>query len=84
MAAFTGAKLLEEGLRLAGRDLTRKAAIRGLEEVQFNTGIFGVISYKPGNHTGDTGVFLVRPDEASGNFVPVTKWMRPTESGIMF
>ena len=84
MAAFTGVKLLEEGLRLAGRDLTRKSAISGLEEIQFNTGIFGVISYKPGNHTGDTGVFLVRPDEASGNFVPVSKWMRPTESGIMF
>ncbi len=84
MGAFTGVKLLEEGLRLAGRDLTRKSLISGLEEIQFNSGIFGVISYKPGNHSGDTGIFLVRPDEASGNFVPVTKWMRPTESGIMF
>ncbi|MGR3318518.1 MAG: ABC transporter substrate-binding protein, partial [Candidatus Anammoxibacter sp.] len=84
MAAFTGAKLLEEGLRLSGRDLTRKSFVAGLEGLQVNTGLFGVITYKPGNHSGDSGIFLVRPDEASGNFVPVTRWMRPTQSGIMF
>ncbi|MGR3178117.1 MAG: ABC transporter substrate-binding protein [Candidatus Anammoxibacter sp.] len=84
MAAFTGAKLLEEGLRLSGRDLTRKSFVAGLEGLQVNTGLFGVITYKPGNHSGDSGIFLVRPDEASGNFVPVTRWMRPTQSDIMF
>ncbi|MGR3219197.1 MAG: ABC transporter substrate-binding protein [Candidatus Anammoxibacter sp.] len=84
MAAFTGAKLLEEGLRLSGRDLTRKSFVEGLERLQVNTGLFGVITYKPGNHSGDSGIFLVRPDEASGNFVPVTRWMRPTQRDIMF
>lgn len=84
MAAFTGTKLLEEGLRLAGRDLTRRSLIDGMERVILNTGLFGVVSYKPGRHDGDAGVFLVRPDEASGNFVPVSKWMRPTDGGGLF
>lgn len=84
MAAFTGAKLMEEGLLLTGRDLTRRSFIHGLEKLQFNTGLFGIISYKPGNHSGDSGVFLVRPDESSGKFVPVTKWMRPAQQGMMF
>ena len=84
MAAFTGTKLLEEGLRLTGRDLTRKSLIDGMERLKINTGLFGIVSYKPGDHSGDSGVFLVRPDEATNNFVPVTKWMRPTQSGLMF
>lgn len=84
MAAFSGVKILEEGLRLTGRDLTRKLFIAEMEKLDINTGLFGAISYRPGNHDGITGIYLVRPDEAQGSFVPVTKWLRPIQKGALF
>lgn len=84
MAAFVGVKLLEEGLRLTGRDLTRESFIVGMEEVELNTGLFGVVSYRAGKHNGVSGVYLVKPDPAIGNFVPASKWLKPVQGGTLF
>lgn len=84
MAAFTGVKVLEEGLRLSGRDLTRKLFIKGMEGVELNSGLFGIVKYSPGDHRGVTGIFLVKPDPSVHNFVPATRWLRPTRNGSLF
>lgn len=82
--AFAGVKVLEEGLRLTGRDLTRRSFINGMERLRVDTGLFGVISYGRGERDGVSGVFMVRPDETTGNFIPVTKWLRPMQKGGLY
>lgn len=84
MASFVGVKVLEEGLRLTGRDLTRESLAIGLEKLELNSGLFGVITFKSGKHEGLSGVYLVRPDASVKNFIPVTRWLKPTEKGNMF
>lgn len=82
--AFAGVKVLEEGLRLTGRDLTRMSFIKGLEKLRVDTGLFGIITYGPGKRDGVSGVFMVRPDETTGNFIPATKWLRPMQGGGLY
>jgi branched-chain amino acid transport system substrate-binding protein len=58
MEGFVAAKVLVEGLRRAGRNLTREGFIRGLESMQrVDFGGF-LITYGPDDHTGSEFVEL--------------------------
>jgi len=58
--ALAAAKLLVEGLRRAGRDVTRARLIDALETIQgFKTGYLPPLSYGPRQHIGFTGALIV-------------------------
>jgi len=58
LEAYLAAKVLVEGLRRAGRDLTREKLIRTLEGIQgYDAGGYEV-SFSPANHNGSTYVDL--------------------------
>jgi ABC-type branched-subunit amino acid transport system substrate-binding protein len=58
MEAYLAAKVLVEGLRRAGRDLTREKLIRAMESMKrYDAGGFEV-TFSPDNHNGSTYVDL--------------------------
>lgn len=62
-AALASAKLLVEGLRRAGRDVTRESLIEQIESLyRFRTGLTPPLSFGPTRHAGTTGAFLLRVD----------------------
>jgi ABC-type branched-subunit amino acid transport system substrate-binding protein len=63
--ALAAAKLLAEGLRRAGRDLTRAKLIDAIETIQrFETDDLPTLSYGPRQHIGFTGAQIVPFDLA--------------------
>ena len=63
MAALASAKLLVEGLRRAGHDVTREAVIETIESLyRFRTGLTPPLSFGPNRHAGTSGVFLLKVD----------------------
>jgi ABC-type branched-subunit amino acid transport system substrate-binding protein len=59
-SALAAARLMVEGLRRAGRDVTRAKLIEAIESVQhFATGYLPPLSYGPRKHTGFIGAQIV-------------------------
>jgi ABC-type branched-subunit amino acid transport system substrate-binding protein len=68
MEAYCAVKVLVEGLRRAGRDLTRKRFVEALDSMhKFDLGDM-VVDYAPGHHTGSTFVEMTMIG-ANGNFL---------------
>ena len=56
------AKIMVEGLRLAGPDLTREGLIKGLETMtDFKTDVFGPITFGPDKHNGNNQCTIDAP-----------------------
>jgi ABC-type branched-subunit amino acid transport system substrate-binding protein len=79
VAALAAAKLLVEGLRRAGRDLSRLKLVDGLEALhRFDTGVTPPLTYGPNRRIGARGAHLVRIDLANQSYVPVGDgWFEP-------
>lgn len=72
IAAFAAAKLFVEGLRKAGRDLSRVRLVEGLESLyEFQTGVTPPLSYGPNRRIGARGAHIVTVDVDEKNYVPV-------------
>ena len=69
------AKLFVEGLKRAGRDLTRDSFIAALEGMKnWKNGILPPVSFSPANHLAQDAGFMV---EVKGNvFKPISGWIR--------
>ena len=71
-----------EGLKRAGKNLTREGLIDSLETFKgrpFNTrGLSGDIVYSSKSHKGGGSLRIFRADMKKGVFVPFTDWMRPS------
>ena len=75
IAAFAAAKLLVEGLRGAGRDLSRLALVDALEALYaFETGLTPPLSYGPNRRIGARGAHVVAVDLVKKSFQPVGGW----------
>lgn len=73
LEGFLNAKVLAEGLRRAGKDLTRKKFIRALETLkEHSLGIGNPIDYGPDNHQGLQYVFFTRIEK--GKFIFFSDW----------
>jgi len=70
------AKVMEEILKRAGRDLDREGFIEGMESIKnFDTGgLCGPIRYSPTNHKGGNTWKIFKADPDTGRFIPVTGW----------
>jgi ABC-type branched-subunit amino acid transport system substrate-binding protein len=72
LAALAAAKLFVEGLRKAGRDLSRVRLVEGLESLYgFDTGVTPRLSYGPNRRIGARGAHVVSVDLANQAYKPV-------------
>ena len=66
LVAFAAAKLVVEGLRRAGRDLSRIRFVEGLEELYaFKTGVTPPLTFGPNRRIGALGAHVVAVDIAN-------------------
>jgi ABC-type branched-subunit amino acid transport system substrate-binding protein len=76
MTAFSAAKLLVEGLKLSGRDLSREKLITALEGFyKFETGLTPPITYGPNRRIGCLGAYVVAVDIENKGFTPASDWL---------
>jgi len=72
LAALAAAKLFVEGLRRAGRDLSRTRLVEGIEQLyDFDTGVTPPLTYGPNRRIGALGAHIVTVDLANKRYVPV-------------
>jgi ABC-type branched-subunit amino acid transport system substrate-binding protein len=75
IAAFAAAKLLEEGLRRAGRTLNRLELVDALEALYaYETGLTPPLTYGPNRRIGARGAHLVTVDLMKKSYQPVGGW----------
>jgi len=73
--AFAAMAIVEEGLRQAGRDLSRERFARAIEGLhRFDAGPLPPISYGPGRRIGVLGGYVVAIEPQRG-FRPVSDWI---------
>lgn len=76
ISAYVAAKILIEGLKRVGKDLSREKLIQVLEGLhQYSTGLTQPISYGPNRRIGATGAYVVTIDLKEKQFVPVSGWV---------
>jgi ABC-type branched-subunit amino acid transport system substrate-binding protein len=76
ISALVAARILVEGLKRTGRDLSREKFIRSLEKLnEFQTGLTPSISYGPNRRIGARGSHIVTVDLEKKEFAPVGKWI---------
>ena len=73
LEGFINAKVIVEGLRRAGPELTRHGFRRGLESLRdFNLGIGAPLSFGTNGHQGLNSVYFTHAE--NGLWVPITDW----------
>ncbi|MBW2705466.1 MAG: ABC transporter substrate-binding protein [Deltaproteobacteria bacterium] len=81
ISAFVAAKILVEGLKRTGKDLSREKFIGSLEKLyEFQTGLTPLITYGPNRRIGTRGSHIVTVDLENKNFTPVGKWIDIADS----
>ena len=81
IATYAAVKVFVEGLKRAGRDLTRESLIASLEQLyQFATGVTPPISYARKRHIGSTGAHILAVDAKTRTFVTVRAAGTPSGS----
>jgi len=74
-ATIAAGRLLVEGLRSAGRDLSRARLVEALETIrQLDTGTAPPLSYSPNRRVGIHGAAILAFDPATGGLRPVRGW----------
>ena len=78
LTALASAKILVEGLKRAGRDLSREKLLEELEGLYaFHTGFTPSITYGPNRRIGATGAYIVSIDR-SATVSPIRGWIDPS------
>lgn len=76
VSAFAAAKILVEGLKRAGKDLSREKLIQSLEGLyQYQTGLTPAITYGPNRRIGANGAYIVAVDLKEKKFVAASGWI---------
>jgi ABC-type branched-subunit amino acid transport system substrate-binding protein len=77
IAALGSAKVLTQGLKIAGRSISRAALVAALEGLaNFDTGLTPRIGFGPNRRVGAPGAYIVAVDLAAQRFTQVTEWLR--------
>jgi len=75
-SARAAADVLIEGLRRAGRDLSREKLVDELESLRgFATGSIPPLTYGAARRLGARGAYIVRLDPREKRFIPEGKWI---------
>ena len=76
VSAFSAAKILVEGLKRAGRDVSREKLVAALEGFRrFETGLTPAITFGPNRRVGALGAYIVSVDLEKKQLVPVSSWI---------
>jgi len=78
---WVGAMLISEGMKRAGRNLTRDGLVDAMETIKdFNpNGLMTPITWGPKLREGGIGTRIVKADFEKKVFVPVTGWIIPSK-----
>jgi ABC-type branched-subunit amino acid transport system substrate-binding protein len=75
IVAYAAAKLLVEGLRRSGRDLSRLRLVDALEALYaYETGLTPPLTYGPNRRIGARGAHVMAVDLMKKTYVPVGEW----------
>ncbi len=78
VAAYCAAQVLVEGLKLSGREVSRKKLLNALQGLyDYNTGLTPKLRYGPNRRIGALGAYMVTLDKKTGQIKPVSDWMAP-------
>lgn len=76
LSAYSAARILVEGLKRAGRDISREKLIQTLEGfAEYTTGLTPVVTYGPNRRIGSTGAYVVTVDLEKKQFLPASPWV---------
>jgi ABC-type branched-subunit amino acid transport system substrate-binding protein len=76
ISAYTAAMILAEGLKRAGRDLSRERVVQELEGLtDFRTGLMPPISYNSRRRVGALGGYVLTLDPAARKLSPTGNWI---------
>lgn len=76
ISALCASKILVEGLKRTGKNLSREGLVSMLEKLyEFDTGLTPRISYDPNRRIGAFGAHVMRVDLQSKTFVPEGSWV---------
>ena len=74
--AYTAAKLLIEGLKRSGKNLSRENLVRALEGLyEYQTGLTPPITFGPNRRIGALGAYVIGIDLKEKKFVQVGGWI---------
>jgi ABC-type branched-subunit amino acid transport system substrate-binding protein len=77
ITALCSAKVLAQGLKLAGRAVTRRKFVTALEGLyDFDTGLMPRIGFGPDRRIGALGAYIVSWDSDKKQLRPVSGWLR--------
>ncbi|HEV2706220.1 MAG TPA: ABC transporter substrate-binding protein [Pyrinomonadaceae bacterium] len=77
LSALAAAKTLVEGLKRAGKDLSRERLITALEGLyDFETGVTPRLTFGPNRRVGAAGAHIVSIDPATKQFVVSSDWIK--------
>jgi ABC-type branched-subunit amino acid transport system substrate-binding protein len=78
VSAYCAAQVLVQGLKLAGREVSRKKLVTALEGLyDYDTGLTPKLRYGPNQHIGALGAYMVTLDKKTGQIKPASDWMVP-------
>ena len=76
--ALSSAKLMVEGLRRAGREVSREKLIEALEGFYgFSTGLTPAVTYNPNRRVGAIGSHIVAVDLKAKSLASTSEWVEP-------
>jgi ABC-type branched-subunit amino acid transport system substrate-binding protein len=74
--AYSAAKILVEGLTIAGKDLSREKLIGALEGMyDYHTGLTPTITFGPNRRIGAMGAYVVKIDLMEKQLLPASGWI---------
>jgi ABC-type branched-subunit amino acid transport system substrate-binding protein len=78
LLAYSGAILLEEGIKRSGRGVTRETFVDSIGNVwKFETGVTPPLTYTPNRRSGATGAAILGVDRETRRLVPAAPWREP-------
>jgi len=76
--AYSGAILLEEGLKRSGKGVTREKLVDSIGDVwQLETGVTPPLTFTPNRHAGALGAQILKVDPGTRRLLPATEWREP-------
>jgi ABC-type branched-subunit amino acid transport system substrate-binding protein len=76
--AYSGAVLLEEGLKRSGRGITREKFVDSIGNVwKLETGVTPPLTYTPNQRVGALGAAILKVDPETRELIPVDAWREP-------
>ncbi len=76
LSAYSAAKILVEGLKRAGKDVSRERLVETLEGLSgYATGLTPAVTYGPNRRIGATGAHVVTIDLEQKQFVAASPWV---------